>query len=179
MRNIIKHNDELQWTNERTHFLIKIYLSPFILEMVDVGCVGEVSWTVCCILTQSSSDHRSTSFSSWLGWAAQPWVTEGLSPQSGAGSHSGNLSPTGFNSNWNWPKPSVVPGYIIALRPPDSAVPPLIYAGASHNWWLVEDQYITPGLVLLPTLESQTCITIYKRHKTLRNLSFFFLLLCV
>ena len=30
--------------NERTHFFIKIYLSHFILERVDVGCVWEVSW---------------------------------------------------------------------------------------------------------------------------------------
>ena len=30
--------------NERTHFFIKIYLSHFILERVDFGCVWEVSW---------------------------------------------------------------------------------------------------------------------------------------
>ena len=30
--------------NERTHFFIKIYLSHFILERVDVGRVWEVSW---------------------------------------------------------------------------------------------------------------------------------------
>ena len=30
--------------NERTHFFIKIYLSHFILERVDVGCVWEMSW---------------------------------------------------------------------------------------------------------------------------------------
>ena len=30
--------------NERTHFFIKIYLSHFILERVNVGCVWEVSW---------------------------------------------------------------------------------------------------------------------------------------
>ena len=29
--------------NERTHFFIKIYLSHFILERVDVGYVWEVS----------------------------------------------------------------------------------------------------------------------------------------
>ena len=29
--------------NERTHFFIKIYLSHFILERVDVGCVWEMS----------------------------------------------------------------------------------------------------------------------------------------
>ena len=30
--------------NERTRFFIKIYLSHFILERVDVGCVWEVKW---------------------------------------------------------------------------------------------------------------------------------------
>ena len=83
--------------NERTHFFIKIYLSHFILERVDVGCVWEVSWrrgqtatywpkvllTIAALLSHS-------------GWAAQLWVTEGPSPQSGAGSHSaGILSPNG------------------------------------------------------------------------------------
>ncbi len=45
------------------------YLSHFILERVDVGCVWEMSWRrgQTAILTQSSSDHSSTSFSSWLG----------------------------------------------------------------------------------------------------------------
>ena len=67
--------------NERTHFFIKIYLSHFILERVDVGCVWEGSWrrgqtatywpkvllTIAALLSHS-------------GWAAQPWVTEGPTP---------------------------------------------------------------------------------------------------
>ena len=53
--------------------------------------------TDCYILTQSSSDHSSTSSS--FCWAAQPWVTKGRNPLSEAGSHSaGILSPTA----WNW-----------------------------------------------------------------------------
>ena len=32
--NIVNNNDELQWTNKRTHLFIKIYLSHFILERV-------------------------------------------------------------------------------------------------------------------------------------------------
>ena len=83
--------------NERTHFFIKIFLSLFILERVDVGYVWEVSWrrgqtatywpqvllTIAALLSHS-------------GWAAQPWVTEGPSPLSRAGFHSaGILSPTG------------------------------------------------------------------------------------
>ena len=53
------------------------------------------------------------------GRATQPWVTESPSPLSGAGSHSGILSPTDSNCNWNcnWLKPSVASGYIIAYRP--------------------------------------------------------------
>ena len=120
MWNIIKHNDDLM--NERTHFFIKIYLSHLILERVDVGCVWEVSWrrgqtatywpkvllTIAALLSHS-------------GWAAQPWVTESLSPLSGAGSHfAGILSPTDSNCNWNWPKSSVAPGYIIVSHPPAS-----------------------------------------------------------
>ena len=60
------------------------------------------------------------------GWAAQPWVTEGWSPLSGPGSHSGILSTTPiFNCDWNWTvsnwlKPSVAPGYIIVWHPPAS-----------------------------------------------------------
>ena len=55
--------------NERIHFFTKIYLSHFILERVDVGCVWEMSWRQgrTVILTQSSSDHNSTTSSSWLG----------------------------------------------------------------------------------------------------------------
>ena len=55
--------------NERTHFFIKIYISHFILEMVDVGCVWKMSWRrrQTAILTPSSSDHSSTTSSSWLG----------------------------------------------------------------------------------------------------------------
>ena len=54
--------------NKRTHFFIKIYLPHFILERVDVGCVWEMSWRQgqTVILTQRSSDHSSTSSSSWL-----------------------------------------------------------------------------------------------------------------
>ena len=120
----------------------------------------------CYILTQSSSDHSSTSSS--FGWAAQPWVTGGPSPLSGAGSHSSILSPTGTTTgtptrtdcNSNWPKSSVAPGYIIVWHPPASCgrthlqrigqsdIPisstgctcfsalPLIYTGASLDWRL-------------------------------------------
>ena len=87
------------------------------------------------IMTQSSSDHSSTSFSSWLGLLNH--VSLGAqSSLSASGSHFGILSPTGSNSNRNWPKLSVARGYIIVSRPPGSAVPPLIYTGASLDWRL-------------------------------------------
>ena len=123
--------------NERTHFFIKIYLSHFILEKVDVGCVWELRqtatyWPQVLLTIAALLSHT--------GWAAQPWVTEGSSPLSGAGSHSaGILSPTDSNSNWNWnwltdwPKPSVAPGYIFVWYPPASAGFPLIYTGASPD----------------------------------------------
>ena len=67
--------------NERTHFFIKIDLSDFILERVDVSSVWEVSWrrgqtarywpkvplTIAALFSHS-------------GWAAQPWVIEGRKP---------------------------------------------------------------------------------------------------
>ena len=152
---------------EWTHFFIKIHLTHFILERVDVDCMWEMSWrwgqtatywpqvllTIAALLSHS-------------GWAAQPWVTEGPSPLSGAGSHSaGILTPIGTRTDWL--KPSVAPGYIIVWCPPAScwpthlppslnsttstgqgdipisstrctcfAVLPLIYTGASLDWQL-------------------------------------------
>ena len=83
--------------NERTHFFIKIYLSHFILERVDVGCVWGVSWRRRQTATYWAKVLLTiAAFLSHSGWAAQPWVNEGPSPQSGTGSHSvGILSPTG------------------------------------------------------------------------------------
>ena len=119
--------------------------------------------TDCYVLTQSSSDHSSTSFSFWLGcstmghWGPKPsvwiWFSLRWHPIS--------------NWNCNWPKPSVAPGYIIVSWPPAScghthrpsslnsttstgqgdilisltrctcfAVLLLIYTSASLDWWL-------------------------------------------
>ena len=52
-RDIIKHNIRTSM-NERIHLFIKIYLSHFILEKVDVCCVWEMSWRQgqTAILTQ-------------------------------------------------------------------------------------------------------------------------------
>ena len=82
--------------NERTHIFRKIYLSHFFRKGCErVVCerwVGD--WTDCNILTPSSSDYSSTSFS--FCWAAQPgsW---GPSPLLGAGSHCLELQQTDTN----------------------------------------------------------------------------------
>ena len=67
--------------NARTHFFIKLYLSHFILERVDVGCVWEMSWRrgQTAILIPSSSSTIAALLSH-LGWVAQPWVPEGRKP---------------------------------------------------------------------------------------------------
>ena len=63
------------------------------------------------ILTQSSCDHSSTSFSSSLGCSTVGhWGPQ--SPQSARCSHVDILSPINSNCNWNWPKLYVAPGYI-------------------------------------------------------------------
>ena len=56
-RNIIKHNLRTSM-NECTHFFIKIYLSHFILERVDVSVVCE-RWVERHILRERTSSHIS------------------------------------------------------------------------------------------------------------------------
>ena len=78
-----------------------------------------------------TSDHSRISLSSCLGCSTLGhWGPQ--SPQSASCSHAGILSPT----DSNWPKPSRAPGYIIVLSPPNPAVLPLIYTGASLDWRL-------------------------------------------
>ena len=126
MRNIIKHNDDF---NEWMNTLLYKNISLTLLERVDVGCVWEVSWrerqtatywpqvllTIAALLPH-------------LGWVAQPWVTEGPKPSVCRWLSIRHLV---SNCNWNWLKPS---GYITVWHPPASAVPPLIYTGASPDW---------------------------------------------
>ena len=124
--------------NERTHFFIKnISLTLYSRKGWCWLCVrGELeTGTDCYILTPSFSDHSSTSFAFWLGCSTV--------------SHSGpkalclplalnsvSCPPIDSNSKWNWAKLSVAPSYIIVSRTPASAVPPLIYTGASLDWRL-------------------------------------------
>ena len=106
--------------NEQTHFFIKIYLSHFILERVDVGCVWEMSWRQgqTAIVTQQYF---------FL-------ILAGLLNRGSlqADSHAGILSPTGSS----WLELPLAPGYRNVLHPPASTVLPLIYTGASLDWWL-------------------------------------------
>ena len=75
--------------NEQTHFFIKIYLSRFILERVNVGCVWEMSWRwgQTTILTQQY-------FFLILVGLLNRGSLRAQSPLSAAGSQFGILSPT-------------------------------------------------------------------------------------
>ena len=109
--------------NERTHFFRKIYLSHFILKRVDVGCVWEVSWrrgqtaiywakvflaTIAALLPHS-------------GWAAQMSIIESRKPSvcklilTLASCPPNRLQ---LQLEFNWPKPSMAPGYIFVWHPP-------------------------------------------------------------
>ena len=145
--------------NERAHFFIKIYLSHYIRKgWCWLYVRGELeSETDCHILTQSSSDHSSTSSS--FCWAAQPG-----SLRAQALCLELVLTPASFlqlelQLELNWLNPSVAPGYIIVWCPPASCGrthlhriqprpqvkvifrylrpdAPVIYTGSSLNWRL-------------------------------------------
>ena len=67
--------------NKWTRFFMKIYLSHFILERVNVGCVWEVIWRRGQIATYWAKVLLTiVALLSHSGWAAQPWVTEGPKP---------------------------------------------------------------------------------------------------
>ena len=93
--------------NEQTHFLIKIYLSHFILDWVMfLLCVRDelVTGTDCYTDPKFFFDQSSTSFSSWLGCSTVGhWGSQALSLH--ADSHAGILSPTDSSR--------LFPGYII------------------------------------------------------------------
>ena len=116
--------------NERTHFFIKIYLSQFILERVDVGCVWEVSWRRGQTATYWPQVLLAiAALLSHLGWGCSTVGHWGPKPSIWSW----------FSLRWhpisNWLKPSVSWLYF-CLRPPASVVLPLIYTGASLDWLL-------------------------------------------
>ena len=106
--------------NERTHFFRKIYLSHFIRKGWCFLCVrGELETeTDCHIFIPSSSNHSSTSFAFW--WTSQLWVLRAQSLCLDLVLTPASISNWNCNSNSNWPKLSVVPGYIIVWHPPAS-----------------------------------------------------------
>ena len=129
MRNIIKHNDNLQWTNERTllykNIISHTLFSKGLMFLVHERWVGDrdrlLYWPQVLLTIAALLSH--------LGCVAQPWVTEGPKP-----SVCRWLSIRHLVSNWleqPW-----TTGYIIVSCPSASAVLPLIYTGASLDWRL-------------------------------------------
>ena len=91
--------------NERTNTLLykNISLTLYSRKGWCWLCVRDEleTGTDCHILTQSSSDHSTTSFSSWLGLLNRGSLrAQALSLQ--ADSHAGMLSLTDSNCDWNW-----------------------------------------------------------------------------
>ena len=129
-RNIVNNNDDF---NERKNTLLHKNISHTLFSKVLrlVVCerwVGDGDRLLH--FDPSSSDHSSTSFSSWLGLlnrksqGPKPSVCRWLSIR--------HLVP-------NWLKLTQAvraPGYIIVWHPPASAVFLLIYTGASLDWRL-------------------------------------------
>ena len=87
--------------------------------------------TDCYILTQSSSDHRSTSFAFWLGCSTVGhWGPKALSlPLALTPASCLQLTPTATDCL----KPSVAPAYIIVSRPP-------VGVHICHHHWIQQLQ---------------------------------------
>ena len=138
--------------NEWTHFFIKIYFSHFIRKGRCWLCVrGELeTGTDCYILTQSSSDHSSTSFSSWLGCSTvNHWEPKALHlPRASCPQLELQLTPAVCGT---WLYDCLTPTCFLwaYASSPNSTTstgqgdidqmhlfPPLIYTGASLDWRL-------------------------------------------
>ena len=156
--------------NKRAHFFIEIYLSHFILKRVDISCVWEVSWKWGQTATYWPKVLLTIAeLLPHLGWGCSTvghWGPQTLSLLLGLTLAS--CPPTDSNSNWNWPKPSVAPGYIIVLHLPASAVPSLIYTGASLDWRLSQGSIYNNGkprrTADYPYLNSLWKREIYRTH---------------
>ena len=111
--------------NERTNTLYKNISLTLYSRKGDVSYVREVSWRRGQTATYWPKVILTiAALNSHLGWGCSTvghWGPQALILQ--ADSHAGTLSPTdsNCNSNCNWPKPSVAPGYIIVLSPSASA----------------------------------------------------------
>ena len=111
------------------------------------------------ILTQL---HSSTSFSSWLGLLNRGSLSA-QSPLSAAGSHFSILSPT----DSNWLKLSMP--WFILLRPPVSAVLPIIYTGASLDWPLGRRSICYNWPTTRPGCQNRKCTYVNNRYIRSRN----------
>ena len=130
--NIVNNNDDF---NERTNTLLykSISLTLYSRKGWCWLCVkGELeTGTDCYILTPSSSDHSSTSFSSWLGLLnrGSHWGPKALCLALALTSAScPHLTPTDSSR--------LCPGYIFFWRPPAPAVLSFIYTCAFLGWRL-------------------------------------------
>ena len=131
--NIVNNNDDFnEWMN--TLLYKNISLTLYSQKGWCWLCVrGELeTGTDCYILTLSSSDHSSTSFSSWLGCSTMGyWGAKALClPLAFTPASWLQLAPTPTDSS------RLCPGYIFVWCTPASAVLPLIYTGASLDSWL-------------------------------------------
>ena len=117
--------------NELTHFFTKIYLSYFILERVDVGCVWEVSWRrgqTATYWPKLLLPHPAWSSSTVGYWGPKALCLPLALNSASCLQLTPNPTPTDSSL--------LCPGYIFVWHPPASAVLPLIYTGASLDWRL-------------------------------------------
>ena len=70
MRNIIKYNDELQWTNKLSHFILERWC--WLCERWAGDRERLLYWPQVLLVIAALLSH--------LGWVAQPWVNEGPKP---------------------------------------------------------------------------------------------------
>ena len=73
MQNIIKHNDELQWSNEHTSYKNIISHNLFLKGWFLLCVRDELETGTDCYIDPAV-------LLSHLGWVTQPWVTEGPKP---------------------------------------------------------------------------------------------------
>ena len=124
--NIIKHKIRTSM-NERTHFFIK---------NISLTLYSRKGWCWLCVRDELETGIDGYADPQYFFLILAGLLNRGSlraqSPLSAAGSQFGILSPT----DSDWLEPLRAPGYIIVSRPPASAVLPLIYTGASLDWWL-------------------------------------------
>ena len=122
--------------NERTNSLLYKNISHASFSKSLMLVVWEVSWRRGQIAKYWPQVLLTiAALLSYLGWVAQPWVTEGPKPSVCRWLSRWHLVPNWLQLQLELELPRA-PGYIIVLRTPASAVLPLIYTGASLDWRL-------------------------------------------